>query len=167
MPLKRKSIFVTPFSSQKTTDTEKRLSNPKQTQTKTPAGTFLFPVSSSKVEKIQHVTPMTKNMIKQGICRVVESFPHGADPNSPTWTFLAISQTTSIGDQIDEKSQTDEEQSAEGKANFYQRIVLINFSWVCNSNANQFSSVTARARALLWFWGISRDMTQKVIANKS
>lgn len=121
---KRKPVFVTPFSSQKMTNEDKernqaktpkrtaqsltRMTNISAGATKTPAGAFFFPVSSSRMDKIQHVTPMTKNMIKQGLSQVIAACPEGADPNSPSWTFLAVSQATSVGGLSPEKSKTDQ-----------------------------------------------------------
>ena len=124
MASKRKPVFVTPFSSQKTANEDKEQNQAKTPRgtaqtpagtknfpagtTKTPAGTFFFPVSSARVDKIQHVTPMTKNKIKQGLCKAIAACPQGADPNSPSWTFLAVSQATSVGGQSQEKRVTDQ-----------------------------------------------------------
>ena len=117
---RKKPVFVTPFSSQKTTNEDKLDKGQSQTKTpnetskiprgsraKTPAGTFFFPVSSSRLDKIQHVTPMTKNKIKQGLCKAIAACP-STDPDSPALTFLAISQATTVGGQSQEKSKTDQ-----------------------------------------------------------
>ena len=97
MPAKKKQVFVTPFSSQKTQDGAEG-NDPLKQRKQTPVGSFFFPVSASRIEKIQHVTPMTRKKIRQGLSKAIGTFPQGLDPKSPAVTFLTVSQATESGE---------------------------------------------------------------------
>ena len=117
MPQKRRPAFVTPFSSQKVINQTTGQTSNEKAQLQTPAGSFIFPVSSSKIGKVQHVTPITKRKIKQGLSKVIDTYPQGADPESPAWTFLAVSQTTTCGDNDEGMNRENEEVESESKRN--------------------------------------------------